>query len=172
MASIEQRLIALEARVRELEDREVIHEVVARYGFTADLGLDEEYVAQYAPDGEYDTGKGIHRGHEELLEFISAPEGGHKKDVEGRGSQHTSHNLFIRVNGDTAWAECYSVVFVRTAPESFGIHTAAYNHWDFTRIDDRWRIVRRRRTPIGDAVQKVDGLHGRDVMTEFVEARR
>lgn len=174
MTRSEDRLDALERRLRELEDREEIREVIARYGFTADLGHDEEYVAQYTEDGEYDTGKGHHRGHHELYEFIHSPEGGHKKYVEGRGSQHTSHNLYIRIDGDTAWAECYSVVFVRTGPENdaFGVHTAAYNHWDFRRVDGRWRIRRRRRTPIGDAVHKTDGVHGREIMTEFLEARR
>ena len=173
MSDTEQRIAELERRLQEIEDREAIREVIARYGFTADLGYDDEYVAQYTEDGEYDIGGGrVHRGHEELYEFIHNPLGGHKRYVEGRGSQHTSHNLIIRVDGDTAWAECYSVVFVRTGPHTFDIHTAAYNHWDFRRIDGRWRIRRRRRVPIGDAVQLPDGVSGRDVMTEFVGAVR
>ncbi|HVW44404.1 MAG TPA: nuclear transport factor 2 family protein [Amycolatopsis sp.] len=172
MDDADARLARIEARLRDLEDREEIREVVARYGFTADLGIDEAYVAQYTEDGEYDTGTAVFRGHEQLREFISAPEGTHKSQVESRGSQHTSHNLYIRVQGATAWAECYSVVFVRVDAGSFGIRTAAYNHWDFRRVEGRWRIVRRRRTPIGEAVHRTDGVPGIDVMTDFVEAPR
>jgi hypothetical protein len=101
------------------------------------------------------------------MEFISSPEGGHKKFVESRGSQHTSLNIYIRVDGETAWAECYSVVFIRTSADSFGIHTGAYNHWDFRLQDGRWRIVKRRRTPIGDSVHEPGGVSGREVMTQF-----
>jgi len=173
MDETERRISEFERRLKDMEDREEIREVVARYGFTADLGYDEEYVAQYTDDGEYDIGDGrMHRGWHQLYEFIHDPLGGHKRHVEGRGSQHTSHNLIIRVDGDSAWAECYSIVFVRTGPESFGIHTAAYNHWDFRRVDGRWRIRRRRRVPIGDAVHSPDGVSGREVMTEFVRAFR
>lgn len=159
-------LEALEARLRELEDREAIRDLIATYGFTADLAFDDEYVDQFVPDGEYDTGTTIYRGHEQLRDFISDPNGAHKRLAVGRGSLHTNVNAVVRVDGDSAWAEAYSVVFVRESAADFGIMIASYNHWDFARSDGRWRIVRRRKTTVGDDIQR-DGTTGREVMVAF-----
>ena len=106
------RIEALERRVQELEDKEAIREVLARYGFTADLGLSKDWVDVWTEDGVYDLGpddKAV--GSDGLLyDIITNPKG--HKTIENR-SQHTVVNHFIRVDGDTAWAEAYSIVFVR-----------------------------------------------------------
>jgi hypothetical protein len=166
------RLAAVAARVQELEDREAIRDLIACYGFTADLNCFEEYVDQWAPDGEYFLGESIlghasYRGRDELMGFISDPRGAHRSHVSGRGSQHTSVNILVRVDGDTAWAESYSIVFVREAPdvESFQIYAAAYNHWELRRMDGRWRIQSRRRAPL-----RAEGVEARKVLTGFMKA--
>ncbi|MDV7240550.1 MULTISPECIES: nuclear transport factor 2 family protein [Rhodococcus] len=161
-------MATLEKRIAYLEDVESIREVVARYGFNADLGLARGYVENFVADGVYETGgNGNFRGRDELNEFITAPDGVHKKQVEGRGSQHTGLNLVVRVDGDTAWAEGYSVVVVRSGEAEFGIYTAGYNHWDFVRVEGRWKVKRRHRVDVGDLQRQPDGIWGGDVMTEF-----
>lgn len=153
--------------MRELEDRESIRECVARYGFNADLGLADAYVDGFAPEGRYETGAGgTFEGHAQLRQLIAAPDLPHKREVESRGSEHTSPNLFIRIEGDTAWAEGYSVLVVRTGENSYGIYTAGYNRWEFKRDGDRWRITLRRRVDIGD-VHRPGGTWGGCVMTGF-----
>jgi SnoaL-like domain len=138
----------LELRVAALEDRERIREVLSAYGFNADLGRATEYVNLFASEGVYDTGEVKIVGHGQLREMIASPTGHHKVSIEGPGSQHIVLNLFIRVNGDTAWAEGYSVVLV-SRPEGFVAHTAGYNHWDFERSGADWVISLRRRTVVG-----------------------
>ena len=57
-------------------------------------------------------------------------------------------NHFIRVDGDTAWAEAYSIVFVR-GDEGYYPWTCGYNHFEFERKDGRWRLALRLRRPVG-----------------------
>jgi hypothetical protein len=147
---VQERVEALERRVRTLEDQEKIRECLAVYGFNADLGRSEEYVAGWTADGVYDLDDGPLGGEVAIREMISSPTGFHKLRVENR-SQHNVLNLFIRIEGDTAWAEGYSVVVVREEGES-RILLAGYNHWDFVRSGDSWLISRRARREIGGAV--------------------
>lgn len=144
--TLETRVKALEAQVRALEDREKIRECLARNRFAADLGLSEYYAATYTEDGVSDLGPGQRaQGREELLYHITNPKG-HKR-IENR-SLHTVVNLFIRVNGDTAWAEGYDVVYVREG-EGYIPYTCGYLHWEFEKHGERWYIALRYRRPVG-----------------------
>jgi hypothetical protein len=144
---LEARLKQLEARVQELEDQEKIRECLSRYSFNADLGRSEEYVNNYTPDGTIDLGPDTKwAGKEQMMDFIANPKGGHKA-IEGR-CQHTSMNYFIRVNGNTAWAEGYSVVYLKKG-DTYEPFTCGFNHWDFEKRGDRWYLKYRLRRPVG-----------------------
>jgi len=146
---LEARLKALEARLEFLEDQEKIRECLARYSFNADLGRSEEYVSNYTPDGVIDLGPNTKwAGKDQLLDFIASPSGSHKTSFEGK-SQHTSMNYFIRVNGTKAWAEGYSVVFLRRG-DKYEVATCGFNHWDFEKKDGRWYLKYRYRRPVGE----------------------
>jgi hypothetical protein len=144
---LQARVEALEKRVRYLEDQEKIRECLARYGYDADLGRSDEYVAGWTRDGVYDLDNMYLDGEAQLREMISSPGGFHKSQVENR-SQHNVLNLFIRIEGDTAWAEGYSLVFVRKDGDIKAV-LAGYNHWDFQRAGERWLMKRRTRREIG-----------------------
>ncbi len=145
--TVEAKLKALEDRVRDLEDQGQIREVLARYGFNADLGRSQEWVDLWTGDGVYDLDSRKWTGREQLHELIASPTEPHKRDVENR-SQHNVLNLFIRIEGDRAWAEGYSVV-VLNKDGQFGLWTCGYNHWDFERHDGQWLLQRRYRRDIG-----------------------
>jgi hypothetical protein len=145
--SLEVRVAALEARVRELEDQEKIRRVLARYGFNADLGRSQEYLDLWSKDGLYDMDGGQLKGEGPIWEMISSPTGAHKSQIENR-SMHAVGNLFIEIDGDKAWAEGYSVVWVR-GPDGHAPRTAGYNHWDFVRDGDGWLMTRRLRREVG-----------------------
>jgi hypothetical protein len=66
----------------------------------------------------------------------------HKTQIEAKGSLHTIGSLMIRIDGDEAWAEGPSVVWVREE-KTFRAYVAAYNHWDLRRIAGRWEVTRR-----------------------------
>jgi SnoaL-like protein len=145
---LEARFKELEARVQLLEDQEQIRECLSRYSFNADLGRSEEYVNNYTPDGVIDLSPTMKwSGKEQLMDFIGSPTGGHKS-IEGR-CQHTSMDYFIRVNGNKAWAEGYSVVYLKKGDE-YTVFTCGFNHWDFEKRDGRWYLKYRYRRPVGD----------------------
>ena len=121
--SVEDRLAAVEARLGVLEDQEKIRRCLARYGFNADLGRSEEYLAIWSEDGLYDLDNGKLEGTAALWDMISSPTGHHKSAIENR-SMHAVGNLFIEIDGDTAWAEGYSIVWVR-GPNGHEPKTAA-----------------------------------------------
>ncbi len=144
---LETRIKQLEARVAVLEAQEQIRECLARYSFNADLGRSEEYVNNYTRDGVIDLAPSTKwTGSKQLMDFIGSPGGGHKA-IEGR-CQHTSMNYFIRVDGDKAWAEGYSVVYLKKG-DKYEVFTCGFNHWDFVKHGDRWLLKYRYRLPVG-----------------------
>ncbi len=142
-----QRLEAVEKRLRYLEDQEKIRECLHTYGFNADLGRSEKWADGWTPDGVYDLEDQKWRGRDDLLDLIGAPMNNHKQ-IENR-SQHAMLNLFIRIEGDTAWAEGYSATIVRKTPEKIELWTCAYNHFEFVRSGERWLLKYRTRRNIG-----------------------
>jgi hypothetical protein len=146
--TVEERLAAVEARLRTLEDQEKIRRCLARYGYNADLGRSEEYLELWSEDGLYDLDGGQLCGEAALREMISSPTGAHKSQIENR-SMHAVGNLFIEIAGDLAWAEGYSIVWVRGADNVHHPRTAGYNHWDFRRKGEGWLMTRRLRREVG-----------------------
>jgi hypothetical protein len=104
VASLEAQVAALTAQVAELTAREEIRELLCRYGFAADTGSAREWSQTYAPDGVYDGLETI-SGRASFAHAIDNPAGVHKRDIESKGSLHTSGPVMIRVRGDEAWAE-------------------------------------------------------------------
>jgi hypothetical protein len=149
------RLAALEAKVQDLEAKEEIRELFNRYGFTADTGDAKGWSEVWAKDAVYDGAAGQITGREAFYNSIADPNGVHKREIEGKGSLHTTGSLTIRVNGDTAWAEGPTLVWVRTDQGGYRVFTLSYNHWDLRRAEGRWEIVRRLSRPVapGNAPQ-------------------
>lgn len=157
---VEAKIAELESRLRILEDREKIRETLCRYSFTADMGRSQEYVNNYTPDGVIDLGPETKwSGAAGLTEFITDPKGGHKA-IENH-CMHTSLNTHIRIDGDTAWAEGYSVVYVQEG-NGYKVYTLGYNRWTFQREEDRWLMKYRHRRPVGG------DEWGGDVIKEFL----
>jgi len=152
------RLSSLEARFQALEDEQAIRSLLVRYGFNADLGRLDAYLANWVDDCEYEQGVGrVLRGKPELA-TIMAPDGGaHKRHLENR-SQHMIANVVVQVMGDTAWAEGYSFVLYRSEG-GYQIWSCACNQWDFRREAGGWKIARRRRRAIGDDGSGGDVIH-------------
>lgn len=163
------RLAALEARVAFLEDKEAIREAISRYSYNIDLGREDEYMAGWAEDAFLDMGAtpivleaddgnvrdinqtpsdGVRpQGKEALRAMMFDPDGANKKYIENR-ALHTVCNLTVGVEGDEAWAECYSLVFIRTEG-SMTPSTGGYNHWKLRRVNGDWLVVSRRRRDVG-----------------------
>lgn len=159
---IVERVAALEAELRRLRDMEEIRHLLSTYAFNADLGRAEEYLDGWTDDGLYDLSETMRfEGREQLGALVKDPGGMHKQMLENR-SQHLVANLVIKVDGDTAWAEGYSIVTV-AREGAVQIFSAAYNHWDFVRRKKGWVMSRRLRRVIGGDTP------GGDVIKSYLE---
>jgi hypothetical protein len=147
VASLEAQVAALTAQVAELTAREEIRELLCRYGFAADTGSAREWSQTYAPDGVYDGLETI-SGRASFAHAIDNPAGVHKRDIESKGSLHTSGPVMIRVRGDEAWAEGPALVWVRDEHLSWRPFSLSYNHWDLRRRAGRWAVTRRLSRPV------------------------
>lgn len=144
---VDARLAALDARVRRLEDHEKIREVLAAYGFAADLGRSDAWVDLWTGDGIYDLDAGAHGGRDQLQDLIAAPTGYHKS-IENR-SQHIAVNPHIHVEGDTAVVEAYRMLVVKQDGAEARIAAGAYTRFELVRRDGTWKIQRQTRRLTG-----------------------
>ena len=146
MATLVAEVEGLKRKVRLLEDQEKIRECLARFSFTADMGRPEEFVhGVWTEKGVYDLGPTTRIEGSGALDGLIRGSG--SKSIENR-SQHTVMNLFSRVEGDTAWAEGYSVVFLKEE-DRYIAWSNGYNHWEFERRGDRWYMTLRKRRAVG-----------------------
>ncbi len=136
----DQLLAALENRVRELEDKLAILQVVAGYGPSVDGGAVREAGLLWTKDSWYDT---------DSSPAASVPHG--RAGIEGAaksfledpvGLAHISHLPLIKVDGDRATAVNHSNTFHQDGDE-FRLGRVSSNRWDLVRVEGRWQIERR-----------------------------
>lgn len=136
---IEERLAALEARLRVAEDQLEILRLLNTYGPAVDSGSAEAAAHLWTEDGIYDAG-GVTRFTPEAL-IAMYNDAGHQGLVH-TGSSHLTATPRIEVNGDEAEAVAYSFVVVKRGDEWF-IMRGAINHWQLVRTAQGWRIKER-----------------------------
>ncbi len=141
--TLEDRLAALESRLRAAEDHLAILNLLNSYGPLVDSGTADAAAALWVEGGTYDFG-----GNAGGTQMI-APEDlaamyrsqGHLALVDN-GCAHLTATPAIAVEGDTATALAYSFVVSREGERWF-LWRAAVNHWVLTRTEAGWRIVER-----------------------------
>ncbi len=129
-----------EARLRALEDREAIREIIARYGPLADSGNAVAVAALWTSDGVYAVdGFPEARGHAAIAALI---EGLVHQDLMARGCAHLLGSPTITLSGDQAEALCHCVVFRKGRDGWHAVRVAA-NRWQLVRTAEGWRARRR-----------------------------
>ncbi|WP_067860234.1 nuclear transport factor 2 family protein [Nocardia shimofusensis] len=128
-------------RVRTLEDKAAVHEVLTAYGPAVDAGDAEAVGRLWAEDAVYDIDIRVMRGREAITEMVrTAPH----QDYIHEGCGHLLDPVHIRVDGDTAVATCHSLLLRRNPDEdSFRVWRVSANRFELARIDGRWLIERR-----------------------------
>jgi hypothetical protein len=137
--TIEERLAALESRVRAAEDQLEIIRLLNTYGPAVDSGSAEAAAGLWTNDGVYDAGGVTRFTPDGLIKMYH--EAGHQGLVH-TGVSHLTATPRIEVNGDEAQAVAYSFVVLRRGKEWF-IMRGAINHWDLVRTENGWRIRER-----------------------------
>lgn len=133
----------LEQRVRALEDRLEIIDLLAGYGPAVDSGDEAAVAHMWAEDGEYTYGAGSDAGAtlkgSEVGALVDLP--GHRNYM-GRGCGHVLTTPRVRVNGDEALAVNHSLLVLHDG-ERWVLDRASANRWELERIEGRWQVRNR-----------------------------
>ena len=140
-------LDALAARVKMLEDREEITNVLINYGRALDSGDFKTYSSLFTKDGSWSGGTGsVTGGPQAIYDFMTknlggGRSGGTPRPIGWRPSYHIMSSPKIEVNGDTATASS-RWAFV-TAARGPGIQVAGRYEDTLVREDGVWKIKSR-----------------------------
>ncbi|MER7015268.1 nuclear transport factor 2 family protein [Saccharopolyspora sp. NPDC000359] len=133
------RLAAVEARLRQLEDQQEIAQLIASYGPLVDSGSAEAVADLWEPDGVYDVDGRCMNGREEIAAMVTGKH--HQGWIEG-GCAHFLGPAHVAVDGDDAVAVGHSLMVVRR-DERFVVHRATAHRWVLRRSPGGWRVTRR-----------------------------
>jgi hypothetical protein len=136
-----------ERRLRALEDREAIRELLATYCFLVDdRRFDELVDRHFAKDARCDfrlMASGLDpmlaEGHEEIRAFFKGAVGGLLREM-----LHTVHNQRIAIEGDRASAESYFELTATEAASGEPILGGGRYIDRFRRLGDVWQFEERR----------------------------
>jgi hypothetical protein len=149
----------MEARLRVVEDKLAIYELIAAHPPSADTGSADYTVAVYQEDGVFDRGPkldGAKNAHN-IAAFIQRPE--HTDAIRG-GLAHLAGLPLIDLRGDVAVVTSYLMIVhldhegtPRDLPNhgvstGYRIHRAVTNRWELARRNGRWTIARRTLLPV------------------------
>jgi ketosteroid isomerase-like protein len=130
----------LEARLRALEDREAIRDLIARYGPLADSGDAVGVAALWREDGVYAiAGFAEAKGRAAIAALI---ESDNHRQLMQDGCAHVLSPPMIDLSGDQAMARNHSLV-LRWTDTAFEVHRVAANRWQLSRGPDGWKVIRR-----------------------------
>ena len=155
--SIEDRLAALEARVRAAEDQLEIIRLLNSYGPLVDCLEGEAASHLWVEGGTYDFGgERPLKAYDDLAGMYAWQA---HIDLTRRGSGHVTATPRIIVKGDKAEALAYSFVIERDDDgKGWHLFRAAVNHYTLTRTPEGWRIVERYNRPLNGSDDSHDTL--------------
>jgi hypothetical protein len=154
----------IEERLRAIEDRLAIYDLIATHPPSADTGAGDYTARVWTDDGVFDRGGEFARpqGGAAIGAVSTSPE--HRRAIE-QGIAHFAGLPYVRVEGDTAFAISYLQILVpdRVGPvfevpnhgssRGFHVHRVAANRWEFMRTGEGWRIKGRTIRPLDGSPQ-------------------
>jgi hypothetical protein len=154
---IEERLAALEARTRELEDTLAVFRVVASYGPSVDSGASVEAGQLWTEDCTYDSDNAAEplRGRHDIEE-LSARVG-----QVNMGVAHFLNLPIVVVDGEHATVTGHSNTY-HQEDGKYVVARVSSNRWELDRVDGRWQ-VRSRVNRVLDGNQEARAVLARGV---------
>jgi len=146
MSDLENRLVALEARLEAAEDELAIIRLIASYGPLVDCGSPDLAPTLFADDGVYDVSFGRMTGPAAISSLLTGPE--HQSLVRS-GIAHVMGLPWVRVDQDTAVATNCTQLYLKDE-NGYTIFRVAQNLWKLKRTGDSWKVVERINRLIGD----------------------
>jgi hypothetical protein len=142
----------LEDRLRAVEDRLAIFQLIASHPPAADTGNDGYYRDAFAADAVIDLGTKTATGNEAIAAVVKTPE--HRGAIAA-GLCHFAGLPRVELDGDSAVAISYLQVLTPNkdakpvelsghgASSGYRIHRLGANRWDLKRTAPGWKVVRR-----------------------------
>ncbi len=169
----------IEDRLRAIEDRLDILNLIASHPPSADSGADYFTRQVYTEDGVIDLGGGkAANGNDEVAAMVKTP--GHQAAIAG-GLAHFCGLPRIDIDGDTATVTSYLQIITPhpdAAPhevpnhgttKGFRIHRVGANRWELVRTAEGWKIKRRTLRPLDGTEPARELLRG--ALTSYETAR-
>jgi SnoaL-like domain len=144
----------LEHRLRAIEDRLAIYNLIAAHPPSADTGASAYAEAVYAEDGAFDRGPGLASatGNKAMAALLASP--GHQAAIAG-GLAHFTGLPHVTIDGDDAVVISYLQILTpktsgdevevpnHGASRGYHIHRVVTNRWELKRTPSGWKIKRR-----------------------------
>jgi hypothetical protein len=144
----------LEERMRAIEDRLEIYNIIASHPPSADTGGSEHISASWVEDGVFDRGENLSspRGRATIAEQVLSPD--HQAAI-ARGLAHFTGLPHVAISGDTAVVTSYLQIVVpqtegnpvdvpnHGSSKGFRIHRMTANRWQLVRTPQGWKIKHR-----------------------------
>jgi hypothetical protein len=175
---MEERAMAqksLEDRIRAVEDRLEIYNLIASHPPSADTGADDHTRRIYTEDATFDRGGNLTgaSGVDALAAMVKTP--GHQAAIAG-GIGHFSSLPHIVLDGDKAVATSYLQILMpqpsgeevelpnHGRSKGFRVHRLVANRWELVRTAGGWKIKSRK-------LRLLDGTEpAREILREALAA--
>jgi len=136
---VEERVTALENRVRQLEDQLAVMRLINSWGPAVDTGSSQQAAGLWDQDGVLDSDLSRLEGPAAVSAMVES-EG--QRALIAQGCAHVQSAPVITVEGDRAAATSYSQVFLHSK-EGHEVWRVSANHWECRRTPDGWRLTKR-----------------------------
>jgi hypothetical protein len=145
---------SLEHRIRAIEDRLAIYNLIAGHPPSADTGAAAYAEAVYSEDGVFDRGADLSSWSGNKGIAANLKSAGHQAAIAG-GLAHFTGLPHVTVDGDKAVVISYLQILVprksgeaievpnHGASRGYHIHRVVTNRWDLVRTASGWKIKRR-----------------------------
>jgi hypothetical protein len=146
--------LTLEQRIKTIEDRLEIYNLIASHPPSADTGADYYAEAVYTEDGIFDRGADLSGAKGNKAIAASLKSAGHQAAIAG-GLAHFTGLPFIALDGDSAVVTSYLQILTPNksgepievpnhgASRGYHIHRVVTNRWELVRTASGWKIKRR-----------------------------
>jgi SnoaL-like domain len=155
---------SLEDRLRAIEDRLEIYDLIASHPPSADTGGKDHIAASWVDDGVFDRGGNLSspRGRDAISDQVLSPE--HQAAI-ARGLAHFTGLPHVVIDGDSAVVTSYLQILVpqtqgdpvevpnHGSSKGFRVHRLTANRWELVRTREGWKIKHR-------TLRQLDGSQG------------
>jgi SnoaL-like domain len=145
---------SLEARLRAIEDRLEIYNLIASHPPSADTGADAYAEAVYTEDGVFDRGPDLSGAVGNKAIGANLKSAGHQAAIAG-GLAHFTGLPYVTIDGESAVVISYLQILTpkkagepvevpnHGASRGYHIHRVVTNRWELVRTAAGWKIKRR-----------------------------